>query len=236
LGVAEDQPIENRMVSAAIESAQAKIEGFNFDARKHILEYDDVMNFQRNKIYKWRREILTAGRENILGIINGIFTKENKDFGIFIQKQKEVQNEDEFFHVQRMLLLRVIDMLWVEHLETMEYMRSSVNLRAYGHRDPLVEYKNEASSLFKGLESSIRAYYIQLALGVSTAPASGVSEIAPQEIHFTPITSTTTPRVVATKPDFVVDGVQRPMLHKGLGRNDPCPCGSGKKYKKCHGG
>ncbi len=216
LGVPEDQPIENKMVSRAIESAQAKIEGFNFDARKHILEYDDVMNSQRNKIYRWRREILTGDKDTLGEIIKEIFQKENQDFNVFLKKQEETQNEDEFFHIQRMLLLRVIDMLWVEHLETMEHMRSSVNLRAYGHHDPLVEYKNEASRLFKGLESAIRNYYIQLAMGVSQAPAS---EMAPQEIRFS---SPANSQVAAPGKNEV-------------GRNDLCPCGSGKKYKKCHG-
>jgi len=227
-GIPEDQPIENSLVSKAIESAQSKIEGFNFDSRKHILEYDDVMNLQRNKIYNWRRKILFSGGESLREIIKEIFSaqggsasggeKKGSDFGAFEKKQKEAPDENEFFHVQAMLLLRVIDMLWVDHIETMEYMRSSVRLRAYGQRDPLIEYKNEGSRLFKALESAIRTYYCQLSLGVQIAPSS---EIAPQEIR------------IPAKPDF--SGARHPMPRKEANRNDPCPCGSGKKYKKCHG-
>jgi preprotein translocase subunit SecA len=206
-GIPEDQPIENKMVSKAIESAQSKIEGFNFDARKHVLDYDDVMNFQRNKIYRWRREILLSDEKNLEGIIREIFEKAGNDFGLFGKKQKESSDEKLFLSAQRVVLLRVIDMLWIEHLETMEYMRSSVGLRAYGQRDPLVEYKNEGSRLFKALEGAIRGYYCQLALGVQIGQK---------------------PTATATKPGFVAtDKVER---------NDPCPCGSGKKYKKCHGG
>ncbi|KKQ32212.1 MAG: Protein translocase subunit SecA, partial [Candidatus Nomurabacteria bacterium GW2011_GWA1_37_20] len=176
------------------------------------LEYDDVMNLQRNKIYNWRRKILFSGGESLREIIKEIFEKTGSDFGAFEKKQKEAPDENEFFHVQAMLLLRVIDMLWVDHIETMEYMRSSVRLRAYGQRDPLVEYKNKA------LESAIRTYYCQLSLGVQIAPSS---EIAPQEIR------------IPAKPDF--SGARHPMPRKEANRNDPCPCGSGKKYKKCHG-
>ncbi|MFH0803600.1 MAG: preprotein translocase subunit SecA [Candidatus Tagabacteria bacterium] len=227
-GIPEDQPLENTLVSKAIESAQAKIEGLNFDARKHVLEYDNVMNFQRNKIYGWRKKILFSDGESLKEIIKEIFSarggKENKpayveasagrDFDEFEKKRTEMGNDEQFFNIQRLLLLRIIDMLWIEHLETMEYMRSSVGLRAYGQRDPLVEYKNEGSRLFKALEGAIRAYYCQLALGgVQMAPQTA----APQEnIN----QSSTTPSIAA---------------HKNIGRNELCPCGSGKKYKRCHG-
>ncbi len=222
LGIPEDQPIENKIVSRAIESAQSKIEGFNFDARKHILEYDDVMNFQRNKIYAWRREILTGDSESLKNIISEIFEKEGKELSVFEDKEKEFGNDKDFYGTQKMLLLRVIDMFWVEHLETMEYTRSSVRLRAYGNRDPLVEYKNEGIKMFKALEGAIRAYYCQLALGVQkSAPSSPYQTMA------------SSPPVSKSK-----------MTGKNgevVGRNDPCPCGAthpdGRpiKYKKCHG-
>ncbi len=224
-GIPENQPIENKLVSRAIESAQYKIEGFNFDARKHILEYDDVMNAQRNKIYKRRREILFSDDAALKEIVKEIFEKSSlapvgasEDKGknnleLFEKKRAEIGDEKSFWQVQRFLLLRVMDMLWVDHLETMEYMRSSVGLRAYGQRDPLVEYKNEGSRLFRALDGAISAYYCQMALGVSRQEASQ----AP----------------VATQGG-ARSGLPAEALAKA-GRNDPCPCGSGKKYKKCCG-
>ena len=198
LGIAEDEPIEAKLVSKAIESAQEKIEGFNFDARKHVLEYDDVMNKQRKAIYDRRKKILFASADGIKEI-----AKENLAEGASeeILKGKEPD-------LLRQLLLQTIDLLWIEHLEAMEYMRSSVRLRAYGQRDPLIEYKNEAIQLFRQLEASIKLQFSHLAE------------------H---------------------SNVQHPMMHnaepvkhsmfdkKKVGRNDPCPCGSGKKYKRCHG-
>jgi preprotein translocase subunit SecA len=212
-GIPEDQPIENKMVSRAIEYAQSKIEGLNFDARKHVLEYDDVMNSQRNKIYKWRREILLSDEETFKKIIEEIFKKTGGDFGLFEKKLKESGDEKSFLYSQRMILLRIIDMLWVEHLETMEYMRSSVGLRAYGQRDPLVEYKNEGARLFKALEDVIRGYYCQLALGVQIEQNSKEQNNKKFENRESEIENS------------------RPKI----GRNDPCWCGSGKKFKKCHG-
>ncbi|MDP3052013.1 MAG: preprotein translocase subunit SecA [bacterium] len=222
-GIPEDQPIENRLVSKAIESAQSKIEGFNFDARKHILDYDNVMNVQRNKIYGWRRQILFSDNDSLKEIIKEIFSarggsalggeKEGKDFELLEKHRQEMGDDTAFFNMQRFLLLRVIDMLWVDHLETMEYMRSSVGLRAYGQRDPLVEYKNEGSRLFKALESAIRAYYAHLSLQTNSAGAGAPASASTIQLS-----------------------KEKKSGSKGqIGRNDSCPCGSGKKYKKCHG-
>ena len=238
-GIPENQPIENRLVSKAIESAQSKIEGFNFDARKHILDYDNVMNVQRNKIYGWRRQILFSDNDSLKEIIKEIFSargaapdialrsqggrgfvlggeKESKDFELLEKHRQEMGDDTAFFNMQRFLLLRVIDMLWVDHLETMEYMRSSVGLRAYGQRDPLVEYKNEGSRLFKALESAIRAYYAHLSLQTNSAGAEAPMSVAPA-------------------PTTQLSKEKKPGQKGQIGRNDPCPCGSGKKYKKCHG-
>ena len=227
-GIPEDQPIENRMVSRAIESAQSKIEGLNFDARKHILEYDDVMNSQRNKIYKWRREILLSDEENLKKIIEEIFSKAGGDFGLFEKKLKESDDEKSFLHTQRMILLRIIDMLWVEHLETMEYMRSSVGLRAYGQRDPLVEYKNEGIRLFRELEAAIRTYYCQLAFATQTEKNIK---------HSRPILLGESGEIGETRDSkqFKKSNLEIENSRPKVGRNDPCWCGSGKKFKKCHG-
>jgi preprotein translocase subunit SecA len=225
-GIPEDQPIENKFVSRAIESAQSKIEGLNFDARKHVLEYDDVMNSQRNKIYRWRREILLGDEKTFGKIIREMFEKTGNDLDLFEKKQKESGDEKAYLYGQRIILLRIIDMLWIEHLETMEYMRSSVGLRAYGQRDPLVEYKNEGSRLFKALETAIRGYYIQLALGV--------------QIEQNPKSQIPNPKQIQNPNDQSNKKFGNWKLEIGnsrpkVGRNDPCWCGSGKKYKRCHG-
>jgi preprotein translocase subunit SecA len=204
-GIPEDQPIENKLVSRAIESAQSKIEGINFDARKHLLEYDDVLNKQRAKIYKLRREILFADKKQIEDIVKGFFEKQNEDLNKIKEKAKEF-GEEEFFRVQKDLLLRTIDMLWIDHLEIMDYMRSSVGLRAYGNRDPLIEYKNEGIRLFKDLEKSIRATFVKLLLNVQPQAQNIKHRV------------------------FDISSAG-----KKVGRNASCPCGSGKKYKRCHG-
>ncbi len=209
LGVPEDQSIENRMVSKAIESAQTKIEGLNFDARKHILEYDDVMNKQRTKIYKMRRDILFSDEKGIEETVKEIFEKENEDVAELEKKKKEMS--ENFAGSARILLLRVIDMLWMDHLEVMDYTRSSVSLRAYGQHDPLVEYKNEGVRLFRELEMAIRATFIKLFLNAG----------GPVQQPQNSITMNAAKKVLKDKDK--------------VGRNDPCPCGSGKKYKKCHG-
>ncbi len=190
-GIPEDEPLENKMVSNAIESAQSKIEGFNFDARKHILEYDDVMNKQRTAIYARRYKILNFSAAEI------------EAYALELTKNNVLGAE-----ILRAVMLQSIDVLWVEHLEAMEYLRSSVRLRAYGQKDPLVEYKNEGARMFKTLETHIDAYIANLILKV---------EAQPNVEH----------PVLHTKPAFNKKGE--------AGRNDPCPCGSGKKYKKCHG-
>lgn len=191
-GIPEDQPIENSLVSKAIESAQEKIEGFNFDARKHLLEYDDVMNHQRKIIYERRKKIL-FGDDN--------FIKE--ELGKIIPEKVETISPE----IGRLMMLQAIDRVWVDHLEMMDYMRSSVRLRAYGQRDPLVEYKNEGLRMFRQLESAINNLIAEM--------ANNIGNIKPQEPVFKQVSNN--------------------QNQKQIGRNDPCLCGSGKKYKKCHG-
>jgi len=214
-GIPEDQPIDNKLVSHAIESAQSKIEGLNFDARKHVLEYDDVMNKQRNDVYSHRREVLTSDDPSFKEMIKDFFEKVGQDFDLFEKKMKESGNENDFLNAQRQILLQLNDMLWIEHLETMEYMRSSVGLRAYGHRDPLVEYKNEGAKLYREMKTALSMNYCRLALEMNlSGPPAGGSERRSETIM--------------AKPADKNQG-------REIGRNDPCWCGSGKKYKKCHG-
>jgi len=250
LKVPEDQPIQNKMVSSAIESAQGKIEGFNFDIRKHVLEYDDVMNKQRETIYKKRKNILT--KKNLQSDVIDMIKEEIKKFvqfhsekeinykeiaeiskSIFLvpdnlekelekiknpekiserlielaeqgYKKKEEEIERKIMRqVEKFVLLRSIDTLWMDHLDNMDHLRDSVSLRAYGQKDPLVEYKNEGIRMFRRLLETIQTTIVNTIYKVSLGP------VPPQE------------------------NVVRAGDKKSVGRNDPCPCGSGKKYKKC---
>ena len=221
-GIPEDQPIENRMLSKAIESAQSKIEGFNFDARKHLLEYDDVLNHQRKIIYERRKKVLYGENNFVLGETKDLFVNEPEKFEA-LEKRRAELGDDKFFHSQRMLILQVVDMFWVEHLEAMDYMRSSVRLRAYGQKDPLVEYKNEGLKLFRNMQASMNNAITEMALKVGGETAEPKKEPV-LEIH------NSGPMIGNVSASLVSSSAK-----KEAGRNDPCPCGSGKKYKKCHG-
>ena len=221
LKIPEEEAIEATLISGAIESAQAKIEGLNFDLRKHILEYDDVMNKHREVIYKKRREILEKSeirnpkdenslRNYILELIKKAGSKEED----YLKKEKEI-GEERMREVEKIVSLRILDMLWLEHLENMEYLRDSVRLRAYGQRDPLVEYKTEGHKMFQRLLSQIEFGIANTILRVSLAekPIQPVQPIKQEQ----PVSNSSSVSHTKDKP----------------GRNDPCPCGSGKKYKKC---
>ena len=291
LGVGETEAIENRLVSGAIEQAQAKVEGNNFDVRKYVLEYDDVMNRHRTAIYGLRREVLesTDVSDKIIGYINEEIEKivnfhtsvetdnwnveeiiENiramtnigADFGLEVRQIAQEQNRGanpeqtrekivdfiktkvlSFYHdrgkmivpenpeiakrLDKMLLLRVIDELWVDHLEQMEYLRDSVRLRAYGQRDPLVEYKIEGQRLFNELQSAIGAQVANLIFKVGRPRA----DIEPA--FGTMSQEDKRDKLPEGKGNF---GSGTGNLGAGkLGRNAPCWCNSGKKFKKCHG-
>lgn len=175
-GIPEDQPIKNKFVSRAIESAQKKIEGFNFDSRKHTLEYDNVLNTQRNAIYARRRKMLFAEDAEIKTFVDEIATDKDKLKTVIEQKVKEV-GEANFWSTVRRIILYVTDVLWVEHLETMDYVRSSVNLRAYGQREPIIEYKKEGLVLFNQMEGVFVDQVLSLIETIKeAAPAAPVEE------------------------------------------------------------
>jgi len=201
LNVPDDEPIQAKIISGAIESAQAKIEGFNFDARHHLLEYDDVMNKHREIIYKKRHEMIRDFRLPISNFQKLGFNKD--DF----EKKKEDLGEDNFKAVVKFISLKILDTLWQEHLSNMEHMRESVRLRAYGGQDPLVEYKNESRRLFQQLLSQIDFEIADNILKINRTAETNQKQ-----------------------PD-----ARPPAVDKNVGRNDPCPCKSGKKFKKCHG-
>jgi len=215
LNIPEEQSIEAGIISKAIESAQSKIEGFNFDLRKHVLEYDDVMNKHREVFYKKRRELLERSETSnlkpyILEIIKKAgFTEEDYE-----KKEKEMSS-DNMRQIEKFVCLRVYDYFWMEHLENMEYLRDSVRLRAYGQQDPLVEYKKEGHRMFQELLNTIEASIADTIMKVG--PQAQANQPARQENRQT----------VSNKAT--------------VGRNDPCPCGAkhpdGRpiKYKHCHG-
>ena len=158
--IPEDEPIYNKMITRSLEKAQTRIEEFNFDARKQVLAYDDILNIQRKSIYTRRQALLKGGVEAVDSELTRI--AEDDDILSDIVAKKKEELGDSFYVVVRRLLLQSIDFLWVEHLESMEYLRSSVNLRAYGQRDPLVEYKKEGLRLFQSLEVSYATQVAQI--------------------------------------------------------------------------
>jgi preprotein translocase subunit SecA len=221
-GIPEDQPIENKFIGRTLESAQAKIEGFHFDARKNTLEYDDVMNHQRNTIYARRQKMLRADKEEIERILETV-SASNEEAQAVIKEKREKLGDEAFFETVRRITLYTNDILWMEHLEQMDYLRSSVNLRAYGQREPIVEYKKEGLAMFKEMEAAFREQVLGLVLGINVENASHTTE---EEVKLNPEILVTNHNDI---PNKIVDKRDEP------GRNDPCPCGSGKKYKKCHG-
>ena len=279
LGVGEDDVIENRFVSNAIQQAQAKIEGHNFDMRKHVLEYDDVMNKHRTAIYGIRKEALfsnsskelvqeylfgqvemlvsfhfsSEGDPNIKEIAESIKAIAGPDDNLSIKlaeigkigqdavakflmnyiKDKYERREaevgsDNMRKLEQYVVLRTVDELWMDHIDTMEYLRDSVNLRAYGQRDPLVEYKIEAQRLFQQLTESIKVQVANVIFKVGFVQQP--KEVKTQEGRLDLEKGESAMERESSGTNSRPDNDQ----HE-IGRNDPCYCGSGKKYKRCHG-
>ncbi len=225
MGIAEDEPIENRLITRSFETAQTKIEGFNFDARKHVLEYDDVLNFQRKIVYDRRRKILSGDRQFIDEFLGSV-AEVAPEVGDVSAKKKQELGEEAFFLSVRSLVLQGIDFLWVDHLEAMDYLRSSVNLRAYGQRDPLVEYKKEGLRMFKEMERTLKEQVFSAISSINTQTTTSPKPSPSKLILSGPESSSV---------DSNSKNTGKKSTDEKIGRNDPCPCGSGKKYKKCHG-
>ena len=225
LGIREDEPIENRMITKSLENAQQKIEGFNFDARKHVLEFDDVLNFQRKIVYQRRRDVLLGDDEKVKAYIQEILQNSDEKERKIIE-DKLTKADRDYMMVLRRVILQSIDMYWVEHLEVMDYMRSSVNLRAYGQRDPLVEYKREGLRLFKEMEFAIGQEILKL-----------IPQIQPNiRFYDAPVKLTETMEDAGSLTAEAPKASESHRTPDGskIGRNDTCWCGSGKKYKHCH--
>jgi len=202
-------PIEHPMISRAIENAQKKVEQYHFGIRKQILEYDDVMNKQRDTIYGLRRRILEGRelKEKVLEMAGQVFLDptELEGFKQAYEKKEAEVGSAAMREIEKAVMLRVIDFKWIEQLDNMDSLRDGIGLRGYGGRDPLVEYKIEGYGMFQEMMTAARAEILDMLLKVQV-----VTE------------QPTAPRI-------------RPIELGKTGRNDPCPCGSGKKYKKCCG-
>lgn len=269
LGMDDDVPIENRMVSSAIENAQKRVESQNFDIRKHLLEYDDVMNKQRKEIYAYRKEILQSQdiKDKILLMIDEVAEeiisvhcpedqnseewdmKGLKDslYGTFsvsieavldnfqtikdtvfsevkkaYEKKEDEAGSDMMRYLERMMVLQVVDSQWKDHLLAMDHLKEGIGLRGYGQRDPLVEYKKEGFDMFSEMSGRISFEIITRLFKIQ------IQRSQEAEIERTRRINLNYNRGDASSAEPVTKG-------KKIGRNDPCPCGSGKKYKKCCG-
>ncbi|HAT68032.1 MAG TPA: preprotein translocase subunit SecA [Candidatus Yonathbacteria bacterium] len=224
LGIPEDEAIQNKLISRSLETAQEKIEGFHFDARKHVLSYDDVMTQQRAYVYGTRREVLMNGLDGAKAYLAEIVAGDPEVMAHIEQKIAAI-GEEEFYRAVKRLILQVIDMMWMEHLESMEYMKSSVNLRAYGQREPLVEYKKEGLRMFREMKESVQGEILRI------LPTIGAGAFVKEEEQARKV----------VKQALEIGGGEgeksaaTPIHSDKIGRNDPCSCGSGKKYKHCHG-
>ena len=261
LNMAEDEAIEHRLISRSLETAQQKIEGFNFDSRKHVLEFDDVINHQRTSVYKNRRMLLLGSLDEVEKYLNQVVGAEGDADSLdtpsdsaesaagshspalapkrpsnspsssassaseILTKKIAEFGREAFLTAARIVLLQAIDMYWVEHLEVMEYTRSSVNLRAYGQRDPLVEYKKEGLRLFKEMQAAMSEQVVRMLPHIIPVN-NGKPVQAPAEMKNV---QTNAREIAGGDASPVVSAVKKDEV----GRNDPCPCGSGKKYKNC---
>jgi len=251
LGLEEDTPIDARILSGAVENAQKAVESRHFRSRKSVLEYDDVMNTQRGIIYAQRQKVLDGEdlRENMLSmlreVILGTEAEELPRFeGIFYPRGAVAQNPDPeelcrlaeqtydrkeremtpsvMREVERVIMLRVVDEYWMDHIDAMDDLKQGIGLRAYGQHDPVIAYKEEGFAMFESMVSSIREETVRRLMLVQLRPQQ---EVKRQRVAKETGTAAATVTAVKKEPVRNKD--------KKVGPNDPCPCGSGKKYKKC---
>ena len=274
LNVPEDEQIEHRMLSDAIERAQKKVEGKNFGIRKNVLEYDQVMNEQREIIYGERRRVLNGEnmRDVIIKFINDVaesivdisipedksadewdlteynqlvqpifpmpllaltedqkkhFRKDDmkqllKEQAVRLYERKEAEFPDpeQIREIERVILLRVIDQKWMAHIDDMDQLREGIGLQAYGQRDPLVEYKMIGYEMFDEMTSAMKEDTVKLLMHIRVEQKVEREEVA---------------KATGTNKDDTAVRQPKRRENKKIYPNDPCPCGSGKKYKNCHG-
>lgn len=292
LGIDEDTPIDHGMVTRAIENAQKKVEARNFDIRKHVLQYDQVLNEQRDLIYTQRRKVLAGGdglRDAALdavrrvcdGLVDAHYSEDvhpdDWDPASLIEaaeqsfmpprvlqadqfrdlrkaevKEKLAQAAVAFYdakekrvgpelmrELERVIFLRTVDEKWIDHLTAMDDLRDGVGLRAYAQKDPLVEYKMEAFDMFQNMiegiqDDVVRALFrLEIRREQPRQAGDGPAAEGGVRAELAPVLQLKRRQMVTSGPS---DGPAQPVrVEKQVGRNDPCPCGSGKKYKKCHG-
>ncbi len=277
IGIGEGEPIEHKLISKGIENAQAKVEGQNFEIRKHLLDYDDVMNQQRDAIYSQRRKALLGYdlKDSIIemieeitldiisefeqakikiqdwdikGLNDRIFDQFNfkinidsdlndesekeelidliisKAKNIYFQKE-EMVGKDQFRQLERFIMLQTVDSLWKDHLLSMDHLKEGIGLRSYGQQDPLIIYKREGFAMFEDLIHRIKEDTLRILFKIQISSGdfkSNVKKPDQNELSFSHSDGST---------------INQPIKNKSakIGRNAPCPCGSGKKYKKCCG-
>lgn len=228
LGVPEDQPIEMKMLSRQLESAQTRIEGFHFDARKQVLAYDDVLNQQRIIAYKRRKKLLHNDKTEVEAVLQEVLQSQPELQPVVEHKRSEL-GEEVFTQLFRRLALQISDNLWIEHLEVMGYTRTSVNLRAYGQRDPLIEYRKEAIQLFAQMQQVMLERIAQILPQLQPADVAKEEAIQRKEAAAA-IASSQTGNKNSRRPQTVVNEVK-------IGRNDIVTITKGTesktvKYKK----
>jgi preprotein translocase subunit SecA len=283
IGMEDGVPIEHRWISKAIENAQKKVEAHNFDIRKHLLEYDDVMNKQREVVYHRRRELLSGAplKEDVIDmcgeLIDAIVAahadkerdpsewewKEIED-GFFKQfkfrpafrenlngmaldapddlielateriqalyQQRETEfTEPVMRQIEKIVMLQTLDALWKDHLLAMDHLKEGIGLRGYGQRNPLVEYQREGFEMFEAMMQVMQQDVVEKVFAVEVRKEQDVEQIEQQQQR--------PQKVVMSHGGETVDQTAPTVKREGdkVGRNDPCPCGSGKKYKRCHG-
>jgi len=280
LGMEEGVPIEHGLVTRAIENAQKKVEAHNFDIRKHLLEYDDVMNKQREVIYSQRREVLKgetlkeevfemarglaeevlssyADKElhpsewDLIGLREGFFHRFNLRLDLEPEKdsltadgiadllaERAVQayeDKEKRFgapmlrQLEKIIMLQTIDSLWKDHLLNMDHLKEGIGLRGYGQKNPLQEYQKEGFEMFEEMIHRIEEDVVQKLFTVEIARESAAQEVAMPQRPQRMVLSHGAENIQAHRAE--------PSKREGekVGRNAPCPCGSGKKYKRCHG-
>jgi preprotein translocase subunit SecA len=282
LGMEEDDPIEHNMISKAIENAQRKVEGHNFDIRKHLLEYDDVMNEQRKEVYGYRLEVLGSQDvkpiiEDMIGVemegvaqefyqekvlsadwdwqainerLQGITgstpewekaDKQDLTFDSFSEKLQKIAEQayaaqeenigtEGMRYLERVLLLQMVDTHWKEHLLNLDHLKEGIGLRGYGQKNPLQEYKREGFEMFSAMIETIREQTLTTLFRIKIASDDEVDRDAMEKRK-------REQREMRLSRGRGEDQAQQPLKREGdkIGRNSPCPCGSGKKYKKCCG-
>ena len=285
LGMEEDEPIEHSMITRAIENAQKKVEARNFEIRKHLLEYDDVMNKQREVIYHRRRELLTTRdlsevvedmmRETTEEIVDkyangrhdavdwdwdGFSTRMDETFATRVPvaeeakaqmkpaelleladeavkavyaRQLEANGQETQKQLERFILLQNVDTLWKEHLLAMDHLKEGIGLRGYGQKNPLIEYKREGFLMFSKLMEIIRLQTVSQLMRVRVMRQEDVERMEEERRRMREEKE----RLARRSDEGVGDSVLQPIRreHEKIGRNADCPCGSGKKYKKCCG-